>query len=986
MKFHVALKPVHYRLSLLVVLLVAGSVYFFTGGFRFEGEEDEEEEKEESLQAFDLWSNMRTYPFPELKAENFTQAFEQGRHMSLEAQASKLGLNAPTTAPWTELGPWNFSGRILSLAIHPSNANIMFAGSASGGLWKTTTGGTNPAGTKSWAYVPTGFPVLGVSSIAINPTTPNTMFIGTGEVYNSAAAATGVIGAGHIRTFRGSYGIGILKSVDGGTTWTQSLAFTKSAVKGVMDLVINPTNTNIIYAATTDGVYRTIDNGSTWTLVHNVTMAMSLAFKPGDPTVLYVGSGNFSSSGAGIYRCTNATAATPSFTKLTTGLPTPISGKIQLAVTPNNVNVIYASIGNDPAFASDPNGLYKSTDGGNTWTGMQTGANTIIGQQGWYGHSVAVSNANANLVLWGELNTFRSTNGGSTKTQTGTWSLWNVNNTTISTTQEGTSNGYVHADVHRIVCSSADATGNTFFVLTDGGVFKTTNGGTSFITLNGGLNTSQIYSNISVATSNPNFMLCGLQDNEAMIYEGNPGCRRVGSLGDGFHTAIKPNGTTCFVESYYFNRRRSTNLTPSFGGTTGAVAEVACFNVPFVYSQTAASTTMFGGTIYFKKSTDDGVTWNNLNGGAAIAGPQNPMIHMAAPNDNTVYFSSAPSTSPALRSKLWKTTNGGTSFSEITGTLPDRYYSHVAVDPTNANRMVVTLSGFGSSHVFMSTNGGTSWCDIGAGLPDVPTNTVIFDPTDVATIYIGNDIGVYYAHGVPTGAVGASYTLSWISYNEGFSDAIMVSDMAVTSTLKLRLGSYGRGLWERDLAPAATLPARVVTFSGTRLTKVNRLNWTSSVEVNVDKFVVEYSTDGSLFSDVGSVKAVGNSNTSNGYQFDHASGIPGTCYYRLRIVDLDGHTEFSQVVKIAANNAISEFSVYPNPTSGRVIIHLSGAGTGGVQCRIIDNGGRTVFTRKLTLNGSAQDLPVDLSPWPSGVYHVVLDGNGIHWTAKVLKQ
>jgi hypothetical protein len=170
----------------------------------------------------DLWSEMRTYPNKDMDASEFNSSFQLSRAM-LISQASTNSPNATQVTPWVELGPKNFSGRILSIGFHPTNANIMWVGSASGGLWKTTTGGTGAAGGINWTYVPTGFPVLGVPSIAVNPSNGNEIYIGTGEVYNSTPG--GSTGAGHIRTFRGTYGIGILKSIDGWCYLDQDAGF-----------------------------------------------------------------------------------------------------------------------------------------------------------------------------------------------------------------------------------------------------------------------------------------------------------------------------------------------------------------------------------------------------------------------------------------------------------------------------------------------------------------------------------------------------------------------------------------------------------------------------------------------------------------------------------------------------------------------------------------------------------------------------------------
>ena len=777
---------------------------------------EEEEGLPGALRAMDLWGDMRMYPFSTMKAASYSRALEMSRRMSYAARG------ANTTAPWTDLAPKNFAGRVLSIGFHPTDPNIMWVGSAAGGLWKTINGGTGAANGINWQYVQTGFPVLGVSSIIVAPD-GNTLYIGTGELYKdpqSPTLGTGVTGSGHDRSFRGTYGIGILKSTDGGNTWVKSLDFSSSATVAIMDMVIDPSNPNILYAATTQGLYRTVNAGLNWlpvSITNNPRLAMDLVYKPGSSSELYATFGNFGTAGTGIYKSINANGATPTFSRLSTGLPATVTGKIQLAVTPAAPNNVYASVGHSPTGIKDVEGFYRTVDNGATWSGPA--ASNMIGQQGWYAHDIAVSNNSADTIYWGELDLYRAANGTTSAVTFGlrsSWSSWNVNNTTVGTLQEGVNNGYVHADIHRIVPSPHNR--GTVFVLTDGGVFRSTNNCETFQTLNGGLQTAQIYASAAVSAIDPNFMLMGLQDNEGLVYAGTPGCRRVPNLGDGFHAAISPsNQNTCYIASYNLNVKKSIDKAVTFANTpltgfgdyNGPIT--ACFNSPFVLAPSNPSV-VYGGTALLRKSTDALGTVAVIGGTTAyVSGLYSPILTMAvsSQNANKMYCSTTPSTSGTfIRSKLWRTVTSSTAFTEktdITGTLPDRYYSDIAVDPTNDQRIAVTLSGFNSSHVFLSLDGGNNWTDIGQGLPDIPHNAVVFDPTNRDIIYVGNDQGVYYAQGVPlSGTPGASFNLTWNSYNEGLGDGVIVSDILITNTRKLRLATYGRGLWERDMvAPIA---------------------------------------------------------------------------------------------------------------------------------------------------------------------------------------
>ena len=930
--------------------------------------EAEEENEPFIMESMEFWTASRSYPNKDLDARTFTSSYTK-LHQNMEMRALQPDL--VSTAPWTALAPFNFAGRILSMAVSPASANTIFVGSASGGLWKTTTGGTGAAGGINWTYVPTGFPVLGVGAVVINPLNANEIYAGTGEVYNKNPK--GVTAAGHIRTYRGFYGIGILKSIDGGASWQQVLNFSQSNLEGVFDMLINPLKPSTVWAATTDGLYRSFNSGADWTKVHSVLMTTDLAMKPGDTSVLYVACGNFGSTGNGLYKTTNAGAVSPTFTKMTSGLPTTYTGMARIAISAANTSRIYASIGHDPG-TSTKYGLYVSTNQGSSWAKATT--TNIINGQGWYAHDVVPDPANANTVYWGEIDVYKSTNGGSTFTKVSDWSGWNLSNTAIGTTTEGSSK-YVHADNHRLFM-----TGSTVWSCTDGGLFKTTNGGSSWQSLNGGLQTVQIYPNISVSRTDPNYMLLGLQDNGTFVYRGVPGCKRVIGA-DGFSTAIDPaNDNNGFAEYYFLNLKKSTDKGNTFPTTSYTnnynsftiPNENACFNSPFVFAYNNTSI-MYAGTIYLKKSTNQGGTWANGNGGAAVSGASNPIITLAtAPtDDNTVYISTSPGGN--VRSRLYKSTDGGATTVNITGTLPDRYYSKIAVDPADKNRVAITVSGFGSSHVFITHDGGTSWTDIGAGLPDVPANTLAFDPNNTSILYVGNDIGIYFATDVPITSPGASAVLNWASYNEGFTDATLVSDILVTTTNKLRLATYGRGLWERDLAisPVTGLQLSELQLSvaGTQ----DMVSFKARHEAGVDHYELEYSTDGNIFKTAGKTTPSARSGgVPNIYQMVHqdGSGTPAG-YYRIKIVLGNGQSYYSGLLKVT-RSMDGKMKVYPNPVREKLQFNLTAPTSGIANVSVVDYSGRVIMNRSLSVQKGANNIILPLPAGNAGAYRVIVKG------------
>ena len=279
-------------------------------------------------------------------------------------------------------------------------------GSASGGLWRSYTAGV---GVDAWHYVPIGFPVLGVSSISVAPNDSNLIYIGTGEVYNYSGAGYGAA----YRNMRGTYGIGILKSTDAGQTWSKSLDWTYNSGRGVWSVEINPLNPNTVWAATTEGIYRSYNAGQTWQQVHNVIMGMDLIINPVDTNIIITGHGNFASTGFGIYRTSNSGA---NWTHITSGLPTYYEGKIQLDIYKANPNIVYASIGHGfYVNGNNASWLCKSTDAGLTWSVMSQV--DYSKWQGWFSHDVAVDQSNPdNLIVIG-IEVYKSTNGGSTVVQ-----------------------------------------------------------------------------------------------------------------------------------------------------------------------------------------------------------------------------------------------------------------------------------------------------------------------------------------------------------------------------------------------------------------------------------------------------------------------------------------------------------------------------------------------------------------------------------------
>jgi len=770
-----------WRLWTSAVVLSAVALVFLLPPF---GGENEEAPLKYSgaLQALDLWAAQRAYPGTVIPAEGFGRAWQQAKRIP------RIGTAAGGDRGndyWGVLGPHNIGGRTLSLAVDPGNPDTIYAGSASGGLWKTTVGGV---GADAWDKVETGYPILAVSTVVLDPADSDVIYIGTGEAYRYQESDGGELN----RLTRGSYGIGILKSTDGGESWTQSLDWTYDQNRGVWMIAVHPADSNIVYAATTEGIYKSTDAGGQWTLVHEVIMGTDVRIHPTDPQIIFSAHGNFNSEGRGIYRSTDGGG---SWSQLTNGLPTTWSGKCQLAIAPPAPTRIYASIGN----TESGRGLYLSTDTGDSWS--QAYGGDYQQYQGFYSHYVLPSPFDVNLVFVAGIEIHRSTNGGSSFSQRSDWTAMYFG----TPPPEGPIGGpsYAHADHHFATWHPSDP--DTIFFASDGGVFKSTNGGTSFQSLIGGYVTTQFYNGIGMSATSPDKLIGGMQDTATAIYRGGPAWERVIG-GDGTWAAINPlDDDILYGSAQYLQMLRTDNDSgwwdwiepPSAGG------ERTAFIAPYVLCPSNPSV-LYSGRSRVYRSTNGGNSWSATHGSTPLNGNNAVMCMAVSPTDENVVYAATAAYDD--RARVYRTTNGD-DWTEVTGTLPDRYISDLTVDPTNSSVVYATIMGFGTSHVFRSANGGDSWADIGQGLPDAPTSAVIVDPDNPEVVYVGGDLGVY---------VSPDSGQSWYSFQEEMG-TVMINDLKIYGPGRLiRAATHGNGIQERPLyEPGGDLSApRVVVGPG----------------------------------------------------------------------------------------------------------------------------------------------------------------------------
>lgn len=727
------------KISLFLLLISATLTFLFISSQSADSNNFKKENYKHRSGAFEaltFLNELRAYPNDDITSQRFFNAYEKESIISL----SKTNLSI---LKWESIGPANVPGRIISLAVNPKNSKILYAGSATGGLWRTynSTSGTN------WHRIETGFPVLGVMAIAIDPVDTNVIYIGTGEVYGYKTSIGGYV----VRTTRGSYGIGILKSTDSGKSWKKSLDWTFAEQRGIQKIVLNPKNSKVIYAGTSEGTYKSIDNGLTWKVIHSSPMVQDIIVNPIDTNKVLISCGNLFSNNSGIYYSTNSgvswtKAAFPNFT-----------GKTLLDYFADNPSIVFASVGD----SESGKGLYKSTDFGIVWSQIHN--TNVQDYQGFFAHFVAVHPKDINQIVHAGVNMYKSNDSGKT--------LKNISG--------------LHVDHHNFTRDPINP--SIIYVANDGGVYRSTNFGESYSNIGSGLITAQFYNGFSSSVQDSNFAIGGLQDNNSVVYSGTKNWKTVIG-GDGTWTAINHSDDRNVFGSSQYNRiNRSTNRGSTFtSSTTGMTAEAA-FVAPFCISYLNPSVLYSGRKIVYK-SIDNGLTWKATNNGLNIDGNHVLSMNIFRGDDNWVYISTAPSTK---RSGVFVTKNGGDSWSNVTGNLPDRYFMDIAIDPVDRETAYIVLGGYDAGRIFKTTNGGINWIDISGNLPNVPTLSVTIDPFDRTNIYVGNDLGVYFTY---------DSGKNWIRLNDGLPEAVIAMDLSVSyPNKKLRLATHGNGAYQLPL-------------------------------------------------------------------------------------------------------------------------------------------------------------------------------------------
>ncbi|MFI5149066.1 MAG: T9SS type A sorting domain-containing protein [Bacteroidia bacterium] len=703
----------------------------------------------------------------------------------VKSHGRSMALNTASSGNWSFVGPsttpggYTGLGRVSCMAFHPTDPLTFWVGTPAGGIWKTIDGGSN------WSTSTTvdHLPVLGVSDIAVDPTNPNNMFIATGDGDLGSLWAIQNNYAGDTKT------VGVLKSTDAGSTWNATgLSFQVTASQEVRKVVLVPTAPNTLIAASSSGIYRTTDGGATW----NQTMTgyfMDMVLCPGSPGIVYAST---KGSSAQIWVSTDTAKTFTQATSLS-GI-----GRIALAVSPVCPALVEGLCSN--ASGHGFGGIIASRDKGATFqTLYASGALNLLSSnydgsgstgQGGYDLAFGISPADTSTLFVGGVNTWASTDAGHT---------WTLNTMWASGSNNPGNVVVVHADKHCIAFHPLVA--GTLFQTNDGGIYKTTDGGTTYTDLSNGLQISQMY-RIAVAQSDATINLCGLQDNGSR--KDAAGTWSYATGGDGTSCAIDPLNAQNMIASYVQGKfyastdgfATSNTVSDNITGTpTGS------WVTPVVMNPLKA-TTLYAGYADMYRSYDFGTTWttisSNLTGGSS-----NTLNWVAvAPSDTNVIYA-------GTFDSVYVTTNGGANWASISNFSLGNSKSNICVDPANAQHVWVSISTYTTGEkVYESTNAGSTWTNFSGTLPNIPINCLVHETGGNNGIYAGTDAGVYYIN---------SLLPDWILYSTGLPNVVVADLQIQTSSGKLRAGTFGRGLWESDLYSGPTSVQPVVKTKPTQI-------------------------------------------------------------------------------------------------------------------------------------------------------------------------
>ena len=566
-------------------------------------------------------------------------------------------------------------------------------------------------------------------------------------------------------------GLGVFKSTDGGLSWTQSNSGMGNRTVGMM--AMHPTNPSIMWAATSGGVYKSIDAGASWALsLSGPGNYKDLRLKPGDPNIVYAsGSGEF-------YRSSDGGVT---FSQIQAGIPN--SQRLVIGVTPDDPNYVYCLLSQSSSFY----GLYLSTDAGLNFT-LQSDTPNVLGYQpdgsdnggqGWYDLCITVDPNDKQTVYTGGVNIWKSTNSG-------------VNWSIVSHWYGAQGIPTVHADQHSLDFSPV--TGGLYSG-NDGGIHRTYDGGNSWTILSNGLRVAQVYK-IGVSAQTKNLVINGYQDNGTAVYDAGTWRKELG--GDGMECAIDPSDSNYqYGEIYYGRISRTYNNGQNWNNVAGdginGITESGAWITPFALDNRDPNTLLVGYRNLWRSTnikSSGGITFSQLSTSLAGSNSQTLRdIKQSSADPEKLYMARS-------GNKLFRTDNlslASPTWADLSAWLPQNsMVRDIETHPTEPNTVYICQD----NRVYKSVNSGLGWVNISGSLPNISMKCLVLDPYSQEGLYVGTDAGVYYRDNTMS---------DWVLFSSGLPTNIEVTELEIhhaannADQSRLRAATYGRGLWESEL-------------------------------------------------------------------------------------------------------------------------------------------------------------------------------------------
>ncbi len=849
---------------------------------------------------------------------------------------------------WDERGPNNVGGRTRALIydLNDTSGKTVFAAGVSGGLWKTTNiSSSNP----NWQPIDDFFGSLAICALAQDPNNPQIMYFGTGEGYFGTNSNPGV---------------GLWKSSNGGSSWTYLNSTSGQNFEFIQKIEIAPNGD--VYVATKSGLFKSSNAGNSWQKVLGQSLG-AVSNNVNDIEIvnsntIYVTIGLYDQDG--IYKTSNAGA---SWTKLNTGLPTTDFSRIEIDVALSNNDIVYALFEN----SNDASclGIFKSANGGSSWTEIENppayGMTNFARTQAWYNLAVEVNPLNENHITIGGIDLLKSTNGGLSWTQISHW----------------TNSGpypYVHPDQHAIVYNPFNH--NEMLVGNDGGVWQSTNAQDitpDFIQRNKGYNITQFYGAAMHPNGGLDYFLAGAQDNGSHKFT-SPGVNTTTEVsgGDGINCFIDQDNPQVQITSYAYNNYFVSND----GGSSFTYIQLNNFGLfanPNFYDSDANilyASTSEGNVLRWKDPQNKVASFQHIIVGALTG--QKVAVIKESPNvpdrlyigttEGDVMFIDGASSGIFKTATVLRDVNFG-------------FVSGIDIEVGNENHVVISYSNYGMSSIYETNDGGNSWLDVEGNLPDIPVRDIMISPNQNMNLIVATELGVWASD------ANRSSNINWSPQNSGMANVRVDQLVYRPSDQMLVAATHGRGLYSSSSLSLGTVPVEISSFDleYIRNKDVIQLNWYTASEINLDRYVIQKSFDGEQWDEIAEIKskAIGGANSYQYHDGDlYINDYP--YYYRLKIIDLDGSFEYTEVKSIylekgRTNRIIPEF--FPNPFENAFTLKNQEE----FEKLVINN----LSGNKILEFQKPFDQTVDLSQFPDGIYFMVYTTiTGDKGVEKLIKQ